>query len=99
LEISRYSVEEAGLLISSTLEKTGHLYFAPTCRKRSFFSLSTDFVIPKDGADLKPDDLIAWSKAELSNYKYPRIVRVVDELPLGATGKVLKTELRKQIGD
>jgi long-chain acyl-CoA synthetase len=57
------------------------------------------FVIPKDGADLKPDDLIAWSKAELSNYKYPRIVKVVDELPLGATGKVLKTELRKQIGD
>jgi acyl-CoA synthetase (AMP-forming)/AMP-acid ligase II len=30
----------------------------------------------------------------MANYKAPRRVEVVDELPVGATGKVLKDELR-----
>ena len=32
----------------------------------------------------------------MANYKVPRVVRVVDELPLNASGKVVKYELREQ---
>ncbi len=40
------------------------------------------------------DDLIAWSRAEMANYKVPRAIEVVDALPLNATGKVMKEDLR-----
>ena len=38
--------------------------------------------------------LIAWCREEMANYKVPRHVEWVDELPLNASGKVLKYELR-----
>ncbi len=33
----------------------------------------------------------------MANYKVPRRVEVVDALPINATGKVLKFELREQV--
>jgi acyl-CoA synthetase (AMP-forming)/AMP-acid ligase II len=39
-------------------------------------------------------DIIAWSREEMANYKAPRAVEVVDELPINATGKVVKDDLR-----
>ncbi len=47
----------------------------------------------KDHDDVSEDDLVAWSKEEMAGYKYPRIVQFVDELPMTATGKILKREL------
>ncbi|WP_330849089.1 AMP-binding enzyme [Mycobacterium heckeshornense] len=52
------------------------------------------FVVPKDGVTLMPDEVIAYCKQRLAAYKYPREVRIIDELPMGPTGKVLKKELR-----
>ena len=46
----------------------------------------------RDLADLEAE-IIAWSKTRLASYKYPRLVRFVDALPLGPSGKVLKREL------
>jgi HIP---CoA ligase len=40
------------------------------------------------------DDIVAWSRGEMANYKVPRAVEIVDELPLNATGKVMKDVLR-----
>ena len=40
------------------------------------------------------DALIAWAKERLANYKAPRSVAAVESLPLNASGKVLKRELR-----
>jgi long-chain acyl-CoA synthetase len=51
-------------------------------------------VAAKPGADLDPDEVIAYCKERLAAYKYPREVRVVPELPKGPTGKILKKELR-----
>jgi long-chain acyl-CoA synthetase len=39
------------------------------------------------------DDIVDWSKQRLGRHKYPRLIKIVDELPLGPTGKVLKREL------
>jgi long-chain acyl-CoA synthetase len=47
----------------------------------------------KDHDDVSEDDLVAWAKEQMASYKYPRIVEFVDELPMTATGKILKREL------
>ncbi len=47
----------------------------------------------KDFDDVSEQDLVEWGKAEMASYKYPRIVQFVDELPMTATGKILKREL------
>jgi long-chain acyl-CoA synthetase len=48
----------------------------------------------REGSGLTEDDLIAFAKEQLAAYKYPRSVVFVAELPKGATGKILKRELR-----
>ena len=39
-------------------------------------------------------ELVAWSKKQLAASKYPRIFEILDELPKGSTGKILRRELR-----
>jgi long-chain acyl-CoA synthetase len=51
-------------------------------------------VVLKAGAQAAPDEVIAYCKERLAAYKYPREVIIVDELPKGPTGKILKRELR-----
>ncbi len=51
------------------------------------------FVILNQGASVTADELVAWGKEEMAGYKYPRMVEIVDALPMTATGKILKREL------
>ncbi|MGX6607229.1 long-chain-fatty-acid--CoA ligase [Micromonosporaceae bacterium Da 78-11] len=51
------------------------------------------FVILNSGATATADDLVAWSKDQMAAYKYPRIVSIVETLPMTATGKLLKRAL------
>jgi HIP---CoA ligase len=55
------------------------------------------FVVLRAGATTTGDDVIAWSRDQMANYKVPRCVEVLDVLPLNATGKVMKAELRARI--
>lgn len=52
------------------------------------------FIILQPGAALDEKQVIDWCRKEMANYKVPRSVRFLDALPLNATGKVAKTELR-----
>jgi len=54
------------------------------------------FVTPAPGASLTEDAVIAWVRERLAGYKAPRRVVFVDALPLNATGKVAKDELRRR---
>jgi acyl-CoA synthetase (AMP-forming)/AMP-acid ligase II len=54
------------------------------------------FVVLRPGAEATADELIAWARREMANYKAPRYVELVGELPLNATGKVLKYQLRER---
>ena len=49
----------------------------------------------KDGAEATPDELREHVKAQVAAYKYPRQVWLVDELPKGPTGKILKREIER----
>ncbi|MGW9170930.1 FadD3 family acyl-CoA ligase [Streptomyces decoyicus] len=52
------------------------------------------YAVRRAGSSLTADDLIAWSRREMANYKVPREVAFVTELPRNASGKILKTRLR-----
>jgi len=53
------------------------------------------FVVPRRGTTIEEAELIAWAREHMANYKVPRSVHVVTELPTNAAGKVLKTTLRE----
>lgn len=53
------------------------------------------FVVLKDGAQASEQELIDHCKAELADYKCPKTVHVVKDIPKGPTGKLLKRELAK----
>jgi acyl-CoA synthetase (AMP-forming)/AMP-acid ligase II len=52
------------------------------------------FVVLDSGARLEPAELIEWARGEMANFKVPRFVEIVEALPVNATGKVVKDELR-----
>jgi len=52
------------------------------------------FVVTRAGKG-SPSDIIDWARDQMANYKVPRAVAVLDELPVNATGKVMKDTLRR----
>jgi acyl-CoA synthetase (AMP-forming)/AMP-acid ligase II len=52
------------------------------------------FIVPRPDVSVIPDEIIAWSRDNMANYKVPRRVVVVDDLPRNASGKVLKIDLK-----
>ena len=56
------------------------------------------FVIQRPDTTVSEDELVDWCRNQMANYKVPRFVRFVAELPLNASGKVLKHELRRIAG-
>jgi long-chain acyl-CoA synthetase len=53
------------------------------------------FVVLKPGHTVASTELIEWAREQLASYKYPRYVEIRDNLPMTATGKVLKRALRE----
>ena len=55
------------------------------------------FVVLHADAKLTPEEIIAWSRENMANYKVPRRVEIVDSLPTNASGKVVKFQLRERV--
>ncbi len=53
------------------------------------------FVVLNDGMSVTANELKDFTKERLASYKYPREIEFLDALPMSATGKILKKELRK----
>jgi len=56
-------------------------------------------VVPRAGSALDPAEMQATLKAGIANFKVPKQIHVVEELPRNAMGKVQKTILREQFGE
>ncbi|WP_110513327.1 long-chain-fatty-acid--CoA ligase [Herpetosiphon llansteffanensis] len=52
------------------------------------------FIVKKPGAEATEEEVVAWCRDQFAAYKYPRIVEFHEQLPISATGKILKRELR-----
>jgi long-chain acyl-CoA synthetase len=55
-------------------------------------------VVLRGDAQATPEQLREFAKAQMAAYKYPRYVWLVDELPKGSTGKILKREIQPPPG-
>lgn len=53
------------------------------------------FVILNAEAEISSEEIVAWCKENMAAYKYPRVVVIRESLPMTATGKILKRELRE----
>jgi long-chain acyl-CoA synthetase len=54
------------------------------------------FVALKEGDAVSEEELISYCKERMADYKYPRKIELLDELPKTATGKFLRRELRDE---
>ncbi len=54
------------------------------------------FIVPKAEAAVSEQELVSWAKDNMASYKYPRSIEFRDTLPMNATGKILKIELRAE---
>lgn len=52
------------------------------------------FVVLSEGAGMRPRDLISYCRTKLPNYKVPRSIEFLPELPKNSLGNVMKKELR-----
>jgi long-chain acyl-CoA synthetase len=55
------------------------------------------FVSLRPGAELTPEELVAWARERIGGYKYPREVHVVDAVPLTNVGKVDRKAVRAML--
>ena len=52
------------------------------------------FLVLRPGATADADEIIAWCRENMANYKVPRAIEFRSELPKNAAGKVMRIELR-----
>jgi fatty-acyl-CoA synthase len=55
-------------------------------------------IVPKKGSSLTEKDLIAYCKEHLAGFKCPKKIALVDKLPKNPSGKILKRELKAELG-
>lgn len=54
------------------------------------------FIVTASETKPNPDEIISWSRKHLANFKVPRMITFIDELPRNASGKVQKFLLKSQ---
>ena len=54
------------------------------------------FVVLKSEREVTEDEIIAFCKERLADFKCPKTIRIVTEIPKGPTGKLLKRELARE---
>ncbi len=55
------------------------------------------YIKPKEGAVINEKTMKAYLKEHLANYKLPKHIYVESDLPMTATGKILKRELKDKV--
>ena len=58
---------------------------------------ATAFVVLNDGGSATPEGLKQNVRENLANYKVPREITILDELPRNSTGKIVRRELQERV--
>ncbi|HBI47296.1 MAG TPA: AMP-dependent synthetase [Smithella sp.] len=56
------------------------------------------FIVSEDGKPITKEEIYAFLKDKVSKYKYPALVEMIDEMPMTATGKIMKVALKEKHG-
>lgn len=88
----------------SSLEVEGALMRHPKVAAAAVIGLPDEYwgeavsavIVPRPGQSVTPEEVVAFCKEQLAGYKVPKKVFLVDSLPMTASGKVLKRQLRDQ---
>ena len=56
------------------------------------------FIVPKEGETLDMEEIAGFLQGKVARYKYPKQLKLQDELPMTASGKIRKSELKKIYG-
>ena len=88
--ISSIEIENAALLHPDVAQAAVIAIYHPKWQERPLLIIQR-----VEGSNPSKDDLLEFVNARLPKIAWPDAIEFVDEIPLGATGKVLKTELRK----
>jgi len=86
-EIDEVLYQHAGIAAAAAVGVPDHLYGEEVAA----------VVVRKPGANVSEQDVIEFCKARLADYKCPKTVRFVDDIPKGPTGKLLKRELARML--
>ncbi len=92
--VSSIEVENAALLHPGVAQAGVIGVYHPKWQERPLL-----IVVKKEGQNPSADEIKEFLKNKLDKIAWPDAVEFVEEIPLGATGKVLKTELRKIFKD
>jgi len=60
-----------------------------------FGEVAVAYIIPREGETIDPQEIVDYCEGEIANFKVPRYVQIVDELPMTQSGKVQKFRLRE----
>ena len=88
-----YPAEIEGLMLGNAKIEQVAVVGAPDER---LGEIGAAFVKLRPSAQATAEEIIAWCREAMANYKAPRIVEIVEEFPLNASGKVLKFALRER---
>jgi acyl-CoA synthetase (AMP-forming)/AMP-acid ligase II len=88
-------------------EIEGHLLRHPDVRQAAVIGVpdarlgevGMAFVVTASGDPAVGPEILAWCRDEIANYKVPRAIEIVEELPINATGKVEKNTLRERAAE
>jgi long-chain acyl-CoA synthetase len=83
-EIDEVLYQHPSVAAAATIGVADHLYGEEVAA----------FVVPKEGRAATEEELIAFCRERLADYKCPKTIKFVSEIPKGPTGKLLKRELR-----
>ncbi|HUK62757.1 MAG TPA: AMP-binding protein, partial [Dongiaceae bacterium] len=54
-------------------------------------------IVPTEGADVRGEEILAFARGRMADYKVPDLVRAFEALPMTASGKVLRRELAQRV--
>jgi fatty-acyl-CoA synthase len=57
------------------------------------------FVKLKNGATTTPEDIKAFCKGKIANFKIPKHIKIVNEFPMTVTGKIQKFRMRQLLAE